>query len=45
MVNDYWRNWTDNMGVNPWWWLVPVPAKDMTCDGSDWNLYPRTMAV
>jgi palmitoyltransferase len=45
MVNDYSRNWTDYMGVNAWWWLVPVPASDQTCSGYNWTLYPRTMAV
>lgn len=41
IVNDYYKNWTDYMGKNYMWWLLPVLAVEPSCDGYNWQMYPK----
>lgn len=45
IVDDYDKNWTDIMGKNAWFWFLPLPATDMTCDGYNWVIYPKVIRV
>lgn len=36
---DYWRNFTDVMGTDLWYWAVPVKPRGSHADGYSWGLF------